>query len=178
MKNRNLDHKDDWATPPEFYKALNGEFDFNFDPCPYMHDMSWDGLQIDWGSRNFVNPPYSERPLPLKTDFVKKAIEESKKGKLCVMLLPVSTSTKLFHDIIAPEDPEIRFIYKRIKFIGVNSKGQYVNWHLWDKEAPEGVEHVRNSGMHDSMIIIFDGRKKMKVSKFPNLKKYYHSWIK
>ena len=38
MKNRNLDHKDDWATPTEFYKELDKEFSFNFDPCPFMHD--------------------------------------------------------------------------------------------------------------------------------------------
>ena len=42
MKNRNLDHKDDWKTPRDFYNKLNTEFNFDFDPCPYMHDMSWD----------------------------------------------------------------------------------------------------------------------------------------
>ena len=40
------------------------------------HDMSWNGLEVEWGVVNFVNPPYS---LELKTAFVKKAIEESKK---------------------------------------------------------------------------------------------------
>lgn len=25
--------KDDWATPLEFYKSLNNEFNFNLDPC-------------------------------------------------------------------------------------------------------------------------------------------------
>ena len=39
MKNRNIPHKDDWATPPYFYDKLNGEFDFNFDPFPYQHDI-------------------------------------------------------------------------------------------------------------------------------------------
>ena len=55
-----------------------------------------------------------------------KAIEEAKKGKLCVLLLPVSTSTKLFHDHIKPNAKEIRFVERRIKFIGINSKGEYV----------------------------------------------------
>ena len=76
MKNRNLDHKDDWKTPKDFYDKLNEEFHFDFDPCPCMHDMSWNGLEVEWGVVNFVNPPYS---LELKTAFVKKAIEESKK---------------------------------------------------------------------------------------------------
>jgi hypothetical protein len=82
MKNRNLDHKDDWATPKQFYEQLDKEFKFEFDPCPYKHDMSWDGLNIDWGKSNYINPPYSRE---LKEAFVSKAIMESKKGKLCVI---------------------------------------------------------------------------------------------
>ena len=34
MKNRNLNHKDDWATPKELYDLLYKEFNFDFDPCP------------------------------------------------------------------------------------------------------------------------------------------------
>lgn len=143
MKNRNLDHKDDWATPTDFYEKLNKEFDFTFDPCPFKHDLSlWNGLEIEWGDRNFINPPYSKT---LKELFVKKAVEESKKGKLCVMLLPVSTSTKLFHEVVLPNQKEIRFIKGRIKFTGVNTKGELVS---------------NKAGMHDSMIVVFDGREK------------------
>ena len=91
------------------------------------------------GKRNFVNPPYSRK---LKEAFVKKAIDESKKGKLCVCLLPVSTSTKLFHDWIKPNAKEIRFIIGRIKFRGVNTKGERV---------------TNKAGMHDSMVVIFGG---------------------
>jgi len=138
MKNRNIQHKDDWSTPKYFYDKLNKEFNFNFDPCPYKHNLEkWNGLEIEWKERNFINPPYSRK---LKDAFVKKAIEESKKGKLCVMLLPVSTSTVLFHDFILPNKKEIRFIKKRIKFCGVNTKGEFV---------------TSKAGMHDSMIIIF-----------------------
>ena len=141
MKNSNLQHSDNCATPPEFYSDLNDEFQFTFDPCPLNHNVEkWDGLQIDWGERNFINPPYSRK---LKDAFVKKAIEESKKGKLCVMLLPVSTSTRLFHDFILPNQKEIRFIDGRIKFCGVNTKGEYV---------------TGKAGMHDSMVVVFDGR--------------------
>lgn len=141
MKNRNQQHKDHWATPSSLYNELNKEFDFNFDPCPYNHDISkWDGLEIEWKLRNFINPPYS---LALKTSFVKKAIQESKKGKLCVMLLPVSTSTQLFHDYILPNQTEIRFLKGRVKFSGINTKGEYV---------------TNKVGMHDSMLVIFDGR--------------------
>ena len=72
-----------------------------------------------------------------------KAIKESEKGKLCVMLLPVSTSTQLFHRHILPNKKEIRFIEKRIKFCGVNTKGEFVTGKV---------------GMHDSMLVVFDGR--------------------
>jgi site-specific DNA-methyltransferase (adenine-specific) len=138
LKNRNLNNIDDWATPDYIYDELNNEFDFNFDPCPLQHDLNkWDGLIVEWKERNFINPPYSRA---LKERFVLKAIEESKKGKLCVMLLPVSTSTKIFHNHILPNKKEIRFVFKRIKFIGVNTFGDYVD----DK-----------AGMHDSMIVIF-----------------------
>ncbi len=137
MKNRNLIHNDSWKTPKEFYDKLDNEFNFNFDPCPYMHDMSWDGLEIEWKERNFINPPYSRK---LKEAFIMKAIEQSKKGKLCVMLLPVSTSTNIFHDYILPNKKEIRFIKRRLKFIGYNTKGEYVD---------------NKCGMHDSMIVIF-----------------------
>lgn len=137
MKNRNLNHKDDWRTPESFYQELDKEFNFDFDPCPYMHDMSWDWLEVEWGNVNYVNPPYSQK---LKEAFVKKWIEESKKWKTCVFLLPVSTSTKLFHDYILPNQKEIRFIKWRIKFSWFNTRWEFVtNW----------------SWMHDSMVIIF-----------------------
>lgn len=144
--NRTDYRSDNWRTPPYFYDPLNEEFNFDFDPCPYSEGEILpenDGLLIEWGERNFVNPPYS---IKLKTAFILKAIEESKKGKLCVMLLPViGTSTKLFHDVMLPNITHpIRFVKKRIKFIGINEKGDLVS---------------NNSPMHDSMIVIFDGRK-------------------
>lgn len=141
MKNRNLNNIDDWATPPDFYNKLDDEFHFDFDPCPLSHNTDeWDGLKIEWGERNFINPPYSRK---LKEAFVKKALEEARKGKLCVLLIPVSTSTVLFHDYIKPYAKEIRFVRNRIKFIGVNTFGKQVS---------------TVAGMHDSMIVIFDGR--------------------
>ena len=143
MKDRNLIHSNNWATPPITYKNLDLEFNFNFDPCPLNHNTEeWNGLEIDWKERNFINPPYSRK---LKEQFVKKAIYESKKGKLCVMLLPVSTSTKLFHDEILPNKTDIRFVKGRIKFHGINTYGEFVT-----TKAP----------MHDSMVVIFDGRKR------------------
>lgn len=136
MKNRNLNHKDDWSTPEYIYEPLAKEFNFDFDPCPLQADF--DGLEVEWGESNFINPPYSRK---LKEQFIRKAFEESKNGKVCVMLLPVSTSTVIFHEIIYP-NAEIRFVKGRISFIGRNTEGELVG---------EG-----NKPMHDSMIVIFN----------------------
>jgi len=143
MKNRNLEHKDEWKTPQSFYDKLNGEFNFDFDPCPLRHceiTPEIDGLLIGWGKRNYINPPYSRK---LKEAFILRAVEEMKKGKLCVMLLPVSTSTKIFHDVILPNAKEIRFVKKRVSFEGINTKGELVK---------------NKCGMHDSMIVVFNGK--------------------
>ena len=80
MKNRNLKHNDNWKTPDEFYFELDAEFHFDFDPCPLDHDMSWDGLEIGWGHRNYINPPYSRK---LKEAFVKRLSRKAKRGN-CV----------------------------------------------------------------------------------------------
>lgn len=142
MKNRNLIHSDNYKTPDWFYDILNGEFNFDFDPCPYNEEEitpETDGLLKEWGKVNFVNPPYSRK---LKEAFINKAVEESAKGKKVVMLLPVSTSTKIFHDKILPNISEpIRFIKGRIKFEQLNTGGVF---------SP-----TKNSGMHDSMLVIF-----------------------
>lgn len=133
MKNRNLDHSDNWKTPKWLYDKLNQEFNFDFDPCPYSEtEPIFNGLTVEWGKSNFVNPPYSRK---LKEAFINKALDESKKGKVVVMLLPVSTSTKIFHDCILPNKKEIRFLRGRVKF--------------------EGIKETKYTGMHDSMIVIF-----------------------
>lgn len=124
MKFNRPPQPDDWATPKEFYNKLNERFIFDFDPCPLNHDLTkWNGLEIEWGYRNFVNPPYSKK---LKEAFVKKAIEQSKKGKLSVLLLPASTDTILFHDVILP-NAEIEFIKGRLRFEGYNKDGEFCN---------------------------------------------------
>jgi len=140
MKNRNLKHVDEWATPKSFYDELNKRFNFTFDPCPLNYDAitpETDGLLKDWGASNFVNPPYSRK---LKEAFIRKAYEESKKGKKVVMLLPVSTSTKIFHEVIFP-NCDIEFVKGRIGFIGYRTDGSLTN--------------EKTKGMHDSMLCIF-----------------------
>jgi site-specific DNA-methyltransferase (adenine-specific) len=111
-----------WSTPAYLYDELNAEFSFTFDPCPLNHNLyEWDGLEVDWGKSNFVNPPYDRKG---KEAFINKAHQEQLKGNLSVMLLPVSTSTKIFHGVILP-NAEVRFIKGRVKFGGAKGCGTF-----------------------------------------------------
>lgn len=139
MTNQNARNNsgDDWKTPDDFYKKLDDVFHFDFDPCPYQ--ANFDGLSMEWGGVNFVNPPYSRR---LKEAFVNKALEESRKGKVCVLLLPVSTSTALFHDVIKPNAKKIEFVRGRLKF---------------EQRGSDGKFYSKGCGQHDSMVVVFGG---------------------
>lgn len=86
---------------------------------------------------NFVNPPYSRK---LKEAFVLKGIEELANGNSSVFLLPVSTSTALYHNFIQPIASEIRFLQGRVAFEGYNTKGEFV---------------TNRKPMHDSMVVVF-----------------------
>lgn len=99
---------DCWNTPKLLYENLNKEFNFDFDPCPENYTV--DGLTIEWGESNFVNPPYSK----LK-DWCKKAYEQQQKGKTVVMLIPSRTDTIAWHEYVM-KATEIRFIKGRLKF--------------------------------------------------------------
>ncbi len=136
MKNRKKIHND-WETPEWLLKEIEDEFGKFFDPCPLNPDF--DGLEIDWKKVNYVNPPYNQKG---KEAFIWKSWKERCKGNTVVMLLPVSTSTKIFHSVIY-HYAEIRFLKGRVKFKGINSKGEYVE---------------NKCGQHDSMLIIFKPR--------------------
>lgn len=100
----------DWKTPKAFYDKLNEEFQFDFDPCP--PNPQFDGLAIEWGGSTYCNPPYGRKI----GKWIKKAYEESLKGKTVVMLIPARPDTKMWQDIILPHAKEIRFIRGRLKF--------------------------------------------------------------
>lgn len=128
---------DDWATPDYILEDIRNEFGEFFDPCPLRHDKNkWNGLKIDWKPVNFINPPYNNKD---KVAFIRKAYEESLKGKICVLLIPSATELVIFHELILPY-AEIRFIKGRVKFKGINSKGVYTE---------------TGTGQSGSMFVIF-----------------------
>jgi hypothetical protein len=93
FENGNKNGKHYWLTPPELMASLNHEFKFDFDPCPYPKPTDFNGLDIDWGSSNYVNPPFGSIMIDGKkkgpTAWARKSIEEYKKGKKVVMAYPI-----------------------------------------------------------------------------------------
>ena len=90
------DGKHYWLTPwkDPVFVALNEEFGpFDFDPCPYPKPDDFDGLTCEWGQRNYVNPPFGsiihQGRKKGPTAWMRKAIEEQRKGKLSVVVYPV-----------------------------------------------------------------------------------------
>jgi hypothetical protein len=102
--------RQNWRTPKWLYEELNDEFNFDHDPCPPNPIV--DGLISEWGSMNFVNPPYGRE---IK-HWIYKAWWEKQRGNSSVMLIPARTDTSYWHDVIFPFATEIRFVPGRLKF--------------------------------------------------------------
>lgn len=107
-----VDGKHYWLTPPDLYRALDIEFNFDFDPCPYPLPGGFDGLTCEWGKSNYVNPPFGSIMHQGKkkgpTAWVRKAIEEHKKGKTVVLVYPIDKWVLMMIKEIFGEQAEIR----------------------------------------------------------------------
>ena len=113
MKKINV-KKQYWLTPPELYRTLDQEFKFDFDPCPYPFN-GIDGIETEWGSSNYVNPPFNRSDNHFNrsmTDWVKKPIEESKKGKTVVLVF----NTQNLINMLIEAGAEMRSL-KRVKWL-------------------------------------------------------------
>lgn len=117
---------DSYSTPSWLMDLFEGYYD----PCPLNLKPLENGLYKEWGEKTYVNPPYSNPLL-----WVKKAIEESQKGKLIVMLLKSDTSTEVFR--LCHHYGEVFFPARRIKFNG---------------ESPN----------FPSMLVVFNGKSKLR----------------
>lgn len=131
--------RNDYETPPELVKLglkiANREKEFDMDVCCshynipaklHLLDGEYDGLKEEWSNLNWCNPPYDECDK-----WVKKAYEEQQKGGATVMLIPVRTETKYWHDyILFNPDVEIHWLRKGYGFINPetnNSMGVFKN---------------------------------------------------
>lgn len=109
-----------WGTPKDLYNKLDEVFGFNFDPCPFNPESN--GLQSEWGTKTFINPPYSRQ----LGKWIDKAHTESQKGKIVVMLIPSRTDTRWFHKYY--NKINILLIKGRLKF---EKKGSNVEKKKW-----------------------------------------------
>ena len=89
-KGNTIDGKHYWLTPRDLMASLQKRFKFDFDACPYPKPKKFDGLTCDWGKSTYANIPFGsiihngKKKGP--TAWVRKAIEENKKGKRVVLV--------------------------------------------------------------------------------------------
>lgn len=110
---------DMWATPQDFFDALDAEFHFTLDACAVKENAKCaayytpeqNGLVQPWTGQVWCNPPYGRNV----GQWVKKAHDTASGGGFVVMLLPARTDTRWFHDYIYGKT-EVRFIKGRLKF--------------------------------------------------------------
>lgn len=132
---------DEWATPREFFMALDAEFGFGVDAAArdgnalkdvylgpdHPNPAARDALVPDWREVAEVcgvapvywcNPPYSRC-----AEFVAKAAEGQRRGVTTVMLIPSRTDTRYWHAYVWDQDRrvyrpgvEVRFVKGRLKF--------------------------------------------------------------
>jgi hypothetical protein len=118
------DGKHYWLTPPELLAAMQREFGFDFDACPYPRPEGFDGLTADWGQSTYVNPPFSG-----PTAWVRKAISESEKGKRVVFVFPVPKWVLIL--LSHPNLKEVRNL-KDVKWCAIEdgSPGRGIGQHI------------------------------------------------
>ncbi len=84
-----------WITPPEIWAKLDAEFKFDNDPCPFPRPDGFDGIEVEWGNCNWVNPPFTgmaKEPGKRKIGpmaWARKAIAERANGKTSVLIFPI-----------------------------------------------------------------------------------------
>lgn len=110
---------DDWATPADFYEALNRVFRFELDvcasdtnhKCARYFTAEQNGLAQDWSGTCWMNPPYG-RGIG---EWVKKAFDSSlHNGATVVCLVPARTDTRWWQTYCMKG--EIHFVPGRLKF--------------------------------------------------------------
>jgi hypothetical protein len=87
------DGKHYWLTPDDLMEEIKAEFEIDYDPCPFPKPDEYNGLTAEWGSSNYVNPPFGSFIQDGKkkgpTAWARKAIEEFRKGKRVVLVYPI-----------------------------------------------------------------------------------------
>jgi phage N-6-adenine-methyltransferase len=78
--------------------------------CPSYFTREGNGLEKEWSSVCWMNPPYGREIRR----WVEKTFKASQNGAIVACLLPARTDTSWWHDFCALG--EIRFVRGRLKF--------------------------------------------------------------
>ncbi len=134
--------KEIYETDPDFFAAVNAEFNFGLDAAAEQHnskcssyiDKALDALAatVNWilycvvGKSIWINPPYSRGMVPA---FLQKAYETSQNGIDIVLLAHSCQDTKYWDDWVFGKAAEVRYIKGRLPFWGPepDKKGKYCN---------------------------------------------------
>jgi len=127
---KSISEKKDWNTPPKYVELINkmlGEIDL--DPCSnefslieakVKYILPTDGLKEDWDYKKiFVNPPYGKNIFNKTSIYtwIKKGVDSYLNGSELLYLIPVSTNTRHFKDLIFKHSTGICFLNDtRLKF--------------------------------------------------------------
>jgi phage N-6-adenine-methyltransferase len=109
---------DEWATPQDFYDAVDAEFGFELDVCALDSSAKCeryftpetDGLAQDWTGTVWMNPPYGDAI----GGWVLKAWESAQAGATVACLLPARVDTGWWWDYC--RYGEVRFLRGRLRF--------------------------------------------------------------
>ncbi|MBP1921825.1 phage N-6-adenine-methyltransferase [Halorubrum alkaliphilum] len=139
---------DEFGTPAEFVRPIaEAVGDFDLDPAsgaeatPHASTRFTkedDGLSRERFGTVWLNPPFSE-----KERWVRRARSEVAAGHVetAVVLLPVDTSTQLFHEHVAPA-PVVCFVEGRLSFIGGDRNPNFGILLAVFGEVPDGLLDV------------------------------------
>lgn len=111
-----VDKKHYWLMPVDKYSILNDEFNFDFDPCPFPRPDGFDGLEVEWGKSNWVNPPFTGMAKEVgkrkigPMAWARKALMERQKGKTSVLIFPIYQVRVI--SFLEDNGAEIRYIGK------------------------------------------------------------------
>lgn len=140
-----MSRREDWETPQEVFNKYNTKYGpLTWDyaasaenaKCEQFYTIEDDALERNWSCDGWLNPPYGRTKTPQWLTHAAKQADDWKIKVVC--LVPASTSTRWFHDLVLPKAKHIEFIRGRIRFVGATGSPRF-----------------------DSMIVVFDGNKPM-----------------
>lgn len=143
-RNGSIDtNKNEMRTPPSLFRKLDDRFHFTVDiaattdnqlvPIHYTEFLEEKAVLM-WTDVAWCNPPYS--PAGTLDKWLKKCHDQSLKGAVVVMLLPVDFSTRWWdYCMLASEWIRIK---SRIHFNGIDNKP------------------IPGSPLFDSVVVVFD----------------------